>query len=107
MIAGSLQQKFDLAKAVKTLYMKREAFTHESEWRATIYCPEADPTVIQKGIKVAVNPHKIIDSIRLDPRAPQELVDAFTYYFKEKLKYKGRVMRSALYKSPQRIQILD
>lgn len=106
-IVGSLQKKFDLAKAVQTLYMKREAFAHESEWRATIYCHDADRSVIQNGVKVAVNPHKIIDSILLDPRAPQELVDAFTFYFKEKLKFKGRVMRSALYKSPQRIQILD
>ena len=106
-IAGSLQQKFDLATAVKVLYMKREAFTHESEWRATIYCPDVDRARVQKGVSVAVNPHKVIDSILLDPRAPQELVDAFIYYFQEKLKFKGRVKRSVLYKSPQRIQLVD
>ena len=106
-ITGSLQKKFDLATAVKILYMKREAFTHESEWRATIYCPDVDRARVQKGVSVADNPHKVIDSILLDPRAPQELVDAFTYYFKEKLKFKGRVMRSVLYKSPQRIQLVD
>ncbi|MGF7190640.1 hypothetical protein JOE11_003691 [Robbsia andropogonis] len=106
-VTGSLKEKFDLAKAVKILYMKREAFTHESEWRATVYCPDADRAQVLKGISVAVNPHKIIDSILLDPRAPQELVDAFTYYFKEKLKFKGRVSRSVLYKSPTRIQLVD
>jgi hypothetical protein len=106
-ITDSLQKKFDLATAVKILYLKREAFMHESEWRATIYCPDVDRATIQKGISVTVNPHKIIDNILLDPRAPQELIDAFTYYFKEKLKFKGRVSRSALYKLPRRIQLVD
>ncbi|WP_429251936.1 DUF2971 domain-containing protein [Paraburkholderia sp. GAS333] len=106
-IADSLEEEFDLSTAVKILYMKREAFEHESEWRATIYCPDADRSVDREGISVAVNPHKIIDSILLDPRAPQELVDAFTFYFKEKLKFKGRVERSVLYKSPTRIQLVD
>lgn len=106
-IASSLREKFDLKTAVKILYMKREAFTHESEWRATIYCPDADRTEVQKGITVKIDPHKVIDSILLDPRAPQELVDAFTYYFKEKLKFEGRVARSVLYKSPTRIQLVD
>lgn len=106
-ITESLEKKFDLATAVKLLYLKREAFTHESEWRATIYCPEVDRARVQKGISVTINPHKVIDNILLDPRAPQELVDAFTYYFKEKLQFKGRVSRSVLYKSPQRIQLVD
>jgi hypothetical protein len=106
-IASSLEEEFDLTTAVKILYMKREAFEHESEWRATIYCPDTDRLMQRKGISVAVNPHKIIDSVLLDPRAPQEFVDAFTYYFKEKLKFKGRVARSVLYKSPTRIQLVD
>lgn len=106
-IASSLQKNFDLSTAVKILYLKREAFMHESEWRATIFCPDADRAQVRKGISVDINPHNIIDSILLDPRAPQELVDAFTYYFKEKLKFKGRVLRSVLYKSPKRIQLVD
>ena len=106
-IAKQLKRKFDLAKAVEMLYLKRDAFAHESEWRATLYCPDADPRDEEPGIAVGVNPHTFIDSILLDPRAPQELVDAFTYYFKEKLKFKGRVSRSVLYKSPQRIQLVD
>lgn len=106
-IAESLKGEFDLATAVKALYVKREAFTHESEWRATVFCPDASPGSVKKGVSVAVNPHKLIDSILLDPRAPQELVDAFTFYFKERLNFKGRVSRSVLYKSPKRIQVFD
>jgi len=106
-VTGALREKFKLAEAAKLLYLKREAFAHESEWRATLYCPDVKRDAIQKGISVSINPHKVIDSILLDPRAPQELVDAFTYYFKEKLRFKGRVSRSVLYKSPQRIQLVD
>jgi hypothetical protein len=106
-IARSLQEKFDLETAAKILYLKREAFEHECEWRATIYCPDANRATARNGVSVKINPHKVIDSILLDPRAPQELVDAFTYYFKEKLNFKGRVARSVLYKSPTRIQLVD
>jgi hypothetical protein len=106
-IAALLKKEFDLRTAAKILYLKREAFTHEAEWRATIYCPEADRRQVQKGISVPINPHKLIDNILLDPRAPQELVDAFTYYFKEKLKFKGKVGRSVLYKSPSRIELVE
>lgn len=80
---------------------------HESEWRATIYCPDADPRKIQKGIFVPVNPHKLIDNILLDPRAPEELVKAFKFYFENKLNFKRNVKRSILYKSPRQICIED
>lgn len=100
-IEKELKTNFNIETAVKALYMKREAFMHESEWRATIYCPDADPRKIQKGILVPVNPHKLIDNILLDPRAPEELVKAFKFYFENKLNFKGSVKRSALYKSPQ------
>lgn len=106
-IASALENEFDLSTAAKILYYKREAFTHESEWRATIYCPEVERLQVPKGIAVPVNPHKLIDNILLDPRAPKELIDAFTYYFKEKLKFKGRVGRSVLYKSPAKIELVD
>lgn len=105
--SSSLKKDFNLSKAADILYLKREAFTHESEWRATIYYPDADPDLAPKGISVPVNPHELIENILLDPRAPQELVDAFTYYFKKKLKFKGGIERSVLYKSPSKIKIVD
>jgi hypothetical protein len=49
---------------------------------------------------VPVDPDKLIDRILLDPRAPGELVEALAFYFKEKIKFKKRVGRSILYKSP-------
>lgn len=106
-IAKSLESDFKMSEAVQLLYMKREAFQHESEWRATVFCPEEDPHDPKKGIAIEVEPHKLIDNILLDPRAPQELVDAFQYYFKEKLRFRKKVRRSVLYKTPRRIEIVD
>lgn len=82
------------------LFLKREAFDHESEYRAVIYSPEATKVRAQKGIKIPVDPHQLIDSILLDPRATDELASAFSFYFKEKLKFTKRVQQSVLYKSP-------
>ena len=45
--------------------------------------------------------------LRLLEEREQELVDAFAYYFKSKLGYKGPVKRSGLYASPSPIEIAD
>lgn len=105
-IASELAREFNVQKAVNLLYLKREAFRHETEWRAAIYCPEAEPDKVAPGLSVKIDPHKLIDNILLDPRAPKELVDAFQFYFQVKLGYKRRVGPSVLYKSPQPIQIM-
>ena len=54
---------------------------------------------MRDGVKIKVNPHKLIDNILLDPRAPKELAAAFAFYFTEKLEYRQRVAPSVLYKS--------
>lgn len=101
-IQSDLADSFHLSRAVDILYLKREAFEHENEWRATVFCPDTsdEPEEKRKGISIKIDPHKFISSILLDPRAPIELVNAFTYYFTEKLEFSGTVRRSALYKSP-------
>ena len=94
-----------ISRAADALYMKRDAFAHEDEWRATLYCPGDSHS--GTGIKVPVDPHGLIRNILLDPRAPQELVDAFAHYFKNKLSFQGVVKRSELYASPRSIEIAD
>lgn len=86
--------------------VRAEAFRHETEWRAAIYCPDADRERVQSGLAIKVDPHKLVDNILLDPRAPKELAEAFQFYFQKKLNYKRRVGPSVLYKSPQPIQIM-
>lgn len=106
-LAEELQGGFNITRAVDMLYMKRDAFRHESEWRATLYCPNQGPDEVKKGLTVNVDPHGLIDRILLDPRAPTELVDAFKFYFEKKLKFKGEVVRSVLYKSPKPLMVDD
>ncbi|MBA2672987.1 MAG: DUF2971 domain-containing protein [Ramlibacter sp.] len=104
-LANDLKAGFTIKRAADALYMKRDAFEHEVEWRATLYCPDAREQ--KAGLALPVDPHDLIRNILLDPRAPQELVDAFIHYFKDKLGFKGQVKRSALYASPKPIEIAD
>ncbi|MBS1196857.1 MAG: hypothetical protein H6R18_642 [Proteobacteria bacterium] len=98
-IQSELQVKFSTDRAMDALFLKREAFDHEAEYRAVIHVPNASEEEIRDGVKIKVNPHKLIDNILLDPRAPKELAAAFAFYFVEKLQYKQRVAPSVLYKS--------
>ena len=61
-----------MQKAANFLYLRREAFRHETEWRAAIYCPDADRERVSPGLAVKINPHTLVDNILLDPRAPKE-----------------------------------
>lgn len=104
-LAEDLNESFNISRAVDALYMKREAFDHEDEWRATLYSISEDIDQNKKGFTVPVDPHDFIDRILLDPRAPDELVQAFKFFIQQRLKYKGSVQRSALYRSPEQIKI--
>lgn len=99
-IGSDLTDKFDIQRVIDALYLKRDAFDYESEYRAVISCPDANKSNEPNGVKVEVNPFDLIDSILLDPRAPDELAAALAYYFKEKIGFQKKVRRSALYKSP-------
>lgn len=95
----------DPSLALDALFLKRSAFDHESELRVALYCPDATEEQRTEGIKLPVNPYNLIDSILLDPRAPNELYEALAFYFKEELKIRFRVSRSVLYKSPEPITV--
>lgn len=104
-IAGELNEGFDIGRAADMLYLKRDAFRHESEWRATLYFPNEKDIGGTKAVKIPIDPHSFIDRILLDPRAPDELVEAFKFYFKNKIKFKGEVVRSQLYKAPRQLSV--
>lgn len=100
-LRDDLQADFSISRAMDALFLKREAFDHEAEYRVLLHSPEATRRTTRQGIKIPVNPHRLIDNVLLDPRAPSELAAAFTYYFKEKLNFNGRVAPSVLYKSSE------
>ncbi|WP_175652384.1 DUF2971 domain-containing protein [Pseudomonas sp. Marseille-P9899] len=106
-IEKDLKEHYSVGRAVDMLYMKRDAFSHETEWRATLFSPKEDRSVVKSGISIKVDPHYFVNNILLDPRAPEELVDALKFYFKNKFGFKGQVTRSALYRSPRLIKVED
>lgn len=87
------------------LFLKREAFDHEHEYRVVL-SPKAESSHRSEIIAVPCDPHKFVDSILIDPRAPKELADAFIYYFKNKIGFKRRVQSSALYRVPTPVSSL-
>jgi len=99
-ISKELANEFNVQRAMDVLFLKRAAFDYETEYRVVIYCPEATKVKARQGIKIQVDPHQLIDSVLLDPRAPDELVAALSFYFKGKLEFTKRVQRSVLYKPP-------
>ncbi len=106
-VAASLKDIFNIGEAVNMLYVKRRPFSHENEWRATLYCPSVVKAEGKKGMTIPVDPHAFINRILLDPRASDELISAFKFYFKSKIGFKGEVARSVLYKKPKGYEIPD
>lgn len=106
-LVAELRANFNIGRATDLLYMKRDAFSHETEWRAALFTPEASREVEKNGITIKVDPHDFIDRILLDPRAPDEIVSAFEFYFKNKLGFEGKVTRSVLYKVPDLYVVED
>ena len=72
-IRDELNGNFDIDRSIDLLFMKREAYEHESEYRVVLI--DEQPPEEDGGISVSINPRQVIDSILIDPRAPKELAD--------------------------------
>lgn len=94
-IADSLAQRHSYNDSIASLFLKRNAFRHEAEVRVVLTAPteRAAPTFL----RVQVTSAWLIDSVLIDPRAPDEYVRAFQHYIKDKLAFPGTVLKSALY----------
>lgn len=51
-IAADLRDVFDIGRATDVLYMKRDAFSHETEWRAALFAPEASREIEKKVLQL-------------------------------------------------------
>jgi hypothetical protein len=105
-IADELSQNFDPELACDPLFMKRRAFVHEAEVRAVAYVPPDCILTSVYGVPVPVNPHTLIQSVLVDPRAPKEFVSTYKYFLREKLGYRGRVAQSELYADTEPLEVL-
>ncbi|UPG94559.1 DUF2971 domain-containing protein [Luteibacter aegosomatissinici] len=83
-------------RAADSLLTKRDAFDHEYEVRAIV---RDKANHEEKGfLRVAVRPHELIENIYFDPRVDRFYERVCTHYLRSKLKYKGAISRSSLYK---------
>lgn len=94
---NNLRNAYTFASAAESLFLKRKAFDHERETRVVICDPSRLNNGARKGVTIDVDPFEVITSIWIDPRAPGPVVDAYTYYLKDKLKFPGTVKKSGLY----------
>jgi len=103
-VATALNERYAIRKAIEPLFMKRNAFHHEYEVRAVVYDREPQPTDSGKGVVIPVDARALIRSIWIDPRAPKEFVEAYSFYLR-KLKFLGVVKKSTLYEAPEPIDV--
>lgn len=94
-----LQRNVTFARASAHLFLKRRAFDHEEGTRIVVCNFGQPPHAEPDSLKLHLNTRKLIHSVLVDPRAPDEYVDAYRKYLKEALSYSGSVKKSLLYKS--------
>jgi len=87
----------------KSLLFKRSAFSHEREVRLLYF--DHEDMVKGNVFSFKINPHDLIETVLVDPRATEQTVDLYKYYLKNQLNFKGRVKRSVLYDPPKELTI--
>ncbi len=85
----------------RTLLCKRKAFNHEKEVRLMYFGNHTDKG--SETYKYEINPHELIDSVAIDPRAPDQLVDVYKYYLRNRIKFRGHIIKSRLYDPPEQL----
>lgn len=88
---------------ISALFFKRKQYSHEEEVRAIIYDAERTCGNQEYGLKVSVDPHALIQGVTIDPRAPDEYVDAYTHYLQDRLGFGGSISKSDLYRKVDRV----
>ena len=99
-IATEIRTSYKARRAADALLFKRAAFDHEAEVRVIL-------NSFKDGLpflRVPVDPHDLIENIYFDPRADPTFEKVCTHYLKTKIKYKGPVVRSSLYRDRATIQ---
>jgi len=86
---------------------KRIAFKHEDEMRMLFVLPEKrSKSIPPKVFKFSVDPHALVKSIHIDPRAPKELFETLQRDIEGSLEFRGSIQQSSLLRLPARLQAL-
>ena len=86
---------------------KRIAFRHEDELRLLLVLPANRVMPVEsKTLKFAVDPHELISSIHIDPRAPREVFETLERDIRSSLGFKGSVKHSSLFRLPKNLELM-
>lgn len=82
---------------------KRRAYRHERE--ARLMCVFPNRAHESQVLKISIDPHDFIESIHMDPRAPDDVVATLRSHLARSLNFDAsRIRRSALYTLPRKIK---
>lgn len=98
-IADELKIGFSMKRATDALFLKRDAFDHESEVRAIAFLQPKKDFQSPNYLRVRIDPHDFVESILFDPRSEETYVKMATYFLRKALHFEGPVSRSALYRA--------
>jgi hypothetical protein len=104
-IADELAQNFSLTNALEPLFLKRLPFKHETELRAVLFVKNGISVDPKLGFKVPVEPHMFMESILVDPRAPDEFVRMYRHHLESQYQFAGRVQKSSLYADTDPLEV--
>lgn len=89
--------------AAKSALFKRTSFSHEQEVR--VFVIDRHSRSKNGIIKIKIDPHKIVQNIMVDSRAPDEWLDVYSTFMKHELGFKGKISKSTLYRPVGRLII--
>lgn len=98
-IRARLADTGDTSTVAETMLLKRQPFRHEREIRVIHLTGDSGPE--QELLYFEADPHTVIKSILLDPRAPDRRVRALTQHLKKLCGFPGRIAQSETYKVPK------
>ena len=98
----ALASRITFTRATNHLFLKRPAFEHEAETRVHVFDLSKSAKDDAKHFKVQLNSRDLIESVLVDPRAPDEYVEAYAHYLNSRLNFHKSVKKSQLYRSDEK-----
>ena len=83
---------------------KRNPFSHEAEVRVLVIDRNARPAA-GGLLQLTVNPHDLVESVLVDPRAPASMVQMYKGHLTAAYGFKRHVGRSTIYNNPKPLVI--
>ncbi len=97
-LKNRIVDKLETQDVAKIMLLKRTHFRHEKEIRFLHLTYDKGPQT--DILHFDIDPHTVIKSILIDPRAPERRAQALKRHFQELCGYKGTIKQSVTYKVP-------